>query len=204
MRIREKLAWGAAGVLALFVVASIAGEVAGGPLDPPGTPSSTMKTLADIPGSWNRELSSSGGDACNTQRFTCVFGGSAVLDNETGLVWERGMNVSAPTFTQAIDNCHNFTIVSDRKGWRLPAAHELASLIDTTGTPYKLPAGHPFLNIEFVSVSELHWTSTSDPANAANALTVTFGTGTVAPHTKGGTPPDFMERVICVRSGDHP
>mgnify|MGYP001616446509 CR=1 FL=1 len=39
---REKVAWAIAGVLALFVVVSMTGVVSGGPLDPPGAPSSTL------------------------------------------------------------------------------------------------------------------------------------------------------------------
>lgn len=45
---REKLAWSLVAALALAVVASFAGIVRGGPLDPPATPSSTMKTLDQV------------------------------------------------------------------------------------------------------------------------------------------------------------
>src|SRR5438876_2996841 len=41
-RIGNRLGWGLAGALALLVVASLAGVVHGGPLDPPGPPASTL------------------------------------------------------------------------------------------------------------------------------------------------------------------
>ena len=83
----NRAGWLVAGVLALFVVAAMTGVVSGGPLDPPGAPAPTQKTLDEIPGSWSRALSATGG--CTSERFQCVLGDVAVLDRETGLVWER-------------------------------------------------------------------------------------------------------------------
>ena len=82
--------------LLLTIVAMLATGAAGGPLDPPGAPASTMQSLDEIPGSWSRSLASFDGVAgpdppagCDSSRFECLedFGNAAVLDRETGLVW---------------------------------------------------------------------------------------------------------------------
>lgn len=197
--VREKIAWAIAGVLALFVVAAVAGVVSGGPLDPPGAPSATMKTLADVPGSWNRLLSSAGADPCNTARFTCVFSSQAVLDNETGLVWQREAGTSLATFASANDYCLNLLTVN-RKGWRLPTSSELSSLVDVAGITVKLPAGHPFTSTDTIG-TDPHWTSTDDPVVDTSTTNVMFSSGSLAAWPKAGTAP-ALERALCVRAGE--
>ncbi len=44
----DRAAWAVAGALAVALIGSLAGVVRGGPLDPPGAPASTMKTLGDV------------------------------------------------------------------------------------------------------------------------------------------------------------
>jgi Protein of unknown function (DUF1566) len=94
------------------------------------------------------------------QRFRVLtkFNNEAVLDRETGLVWER----SPSTQTLAWPNTRLFCAqkaVGGRGGWRLPAFNELASLVDPTitnpGVP-RLPAGHPFQNVQPAS----YWSAT--------------------------------------------
>jgi hypothetical protein len=48
MRMREKLAWGAAGALAVAAVLSAAGVALGGSLDPPGPPAPTGPIVAQL------------------------------------------------------------------------------------------------------------------------------------------------------------
>ncbi|WP_326543152.1 Lcl C-terminal domain-containing protein [Pseudorhodoferax sp.] len=76
----------------------------------------------------------------------------AVLDRETGLVWEREpSNLRYPqvppagTFGgfYAPERCLSAT-TGGRMGWRLPSAAELTSLMDPTQATPGLPAGHPF------------------------------------------------------------
>lgn len=195
MGIRERLAWGVAAALGLLVIASIASTVLGGPLDPPAPPGSTMKTLADIPGSWSRTLSSSGADACNTPRFTCVLGNEAVLDNETGLVWQRTISDLSESWATARNRCLDVA-AGGRYGWRLAAPEELKTLMsESTGD--RLPAGHPFLNVPFGQVTTF-WTATTSPVNSTFAYV--FSTATIG----GGTAQlakTENHRYWCVRGG---
>lgn len=73
-----------------------------------------------------------------------AFNNAAVRDNETGLVWEKAPSLtSAADWVQANSNCIDKSI-ANRKGWRLPSAVELATLIDMSQTNPTLPTGHPF------------------------------------------------------------
>jgi hypothetical protein len=70
----------------------------------------------------------------------------AVLDRETGLVWEQSPSAFPADWSTAFNRC----IVlrkGGRFGWRLPAIQELASLLDETAVNPALPSGHPFSNV---------------------------------------------------------
>ena len=78
----------------------------------------------------------------------------AVLDRETGLVWEQSPDATTRNWIDAQIHCNERT-VGGRKGWRLPGIQELASLVDpadTGGNPAHLPLGHPFdVGFQFAS-----------------------------------------------------
>jgi hypothetical protein len=90
------------------------------------------------------------------KRFVVLsnFGNNAVLDRETGLVWEKVPSTALflggpPSGTigglYAYEHCEELSL-GNRKGWRLPSTYELMSLVDTSVSAIpKLPAGHPFL-----------------------------------------------------------
>jgi hypothetical protein len=59
------------------------------------------------------------------------MGSNAVLDRETGLVWERSPSTAAGNWRAANGACHILT-TGARLGWRLPAFQELASTLDPT------------------------------------------------------------------------
>jgi len=92
--------------------------------------------------SWDQKLT--------TNRFVILanWNNEAVIDRETGLVWERSPDAVQRDWILAQTHCMN-RLVGGRKGWRLPGPQELASLIDPTvpGPGPKLPAGHPFTGV---------------------------------------------------------
>ena len=194
----ERGGWLVSFVLAVALVASLAGAVRGGPLDPTGPPGSTMKPLEELPPAWHDALSASGTDSCNTQRFTCVMGGNAVFDRETGLVWQRTLANGPQTWTLAVSACAQ-GLLGNRWGWRLPTAPELMSLIDTSQSSPALPVGHPFNPSTVVAAS--FWTSTRDFSHPPDPYAYFVNLGTGAP---GSARTDFnpVHQVWCVRGID--
>lgn len=191
----SRAGWAVAGALALVLIASLARSINAGPLDPPGPVGSTMRTLGDLVPSWHTTLSSSGG--CSSQRFSCVMGGAAVLDNETGLVWEK-----TPAFAALTDTWFNVETLctsntaGGRFGWRMPTAEEMLSLKDPAVFPDGLPVGHPFSGLG----SATFWTATSDPSNEDNARYVSMSLVGSSEQTawKGNS---IVASVWCVRGG---
>lgn len=121
------------------------------------------------------------------------FNNAAVLDRETGLVWEQSPSTTEHPWVAALVICADKT-VGGRKGWRLPSFAELASLVDPSAAPGPtLPVGHPFTYVE----SRLGtWAATEDAVNpASTAWGVFFGTGDVGRMTK-----DNINKMWCVRS----
>ena len=127
-----------------------------------------------------------------SERFVVLsqFNNQAVLDKETQLVWERSPDATVRNWRDANRNCSLLKTLGNRKGWRLPLAHELNSLVNpnpAVGEP-RLPAGHPFENI-----SGPFWTATADAD--LGAYTVYF-TGTSSYSVALRT---LTFRVWCVR-----
>jgi Protein of unknown function (DUF1566) len=160
----------ALGVLALF--ASVASAAAAKPAFP----------------SWSQQINT-------TKRFTVLaaFGGAAVLDTETGLVWEQSPSTGIFIWSIARIHCNQLT-TGGRFGWRLPTIQELASLMDPNnpgGNP-DLPPGHPFSNVQ----SSVYWSATTVADNTSVAWDVSFGSGNVSGDLKG-----VSLFVWCVRGG---
>jgi len=114
--------------------------------------------LEDIPPAWSKTLQ------CDTRacpRFELVMGGAAVLDHETGLVWEQAPSAQQLYWVDAVTACANKK-VGDRMGWHLPTFEQLASLVDPTNVNTSsgpaLPIGHPFTNI---SMGDAYHSSTT-------------------------------------------
>ena len=118
--------------LAFTAALALALPAAAGDLEPPGPPGSTMKTLDEIPGSWHRMLDSTNGDVngCNSDRFKCVMNNDeAVLDLETGLVWQKVVSTLVGEWALATKRCQE-AVTGGRAGWRLPAMWEMLTLVD--------------------------------------------------------------------------
>jgi hypothetical protein len=90
---------------------------------------------------WDQTLACSAPASCPRFVVLSNFNGEAVLDRETGLVWERSPDTTTQSWDQAQFHCIT-RLVSNRGGWRLPHIQELRSLLDPTAK--FLPPGHPF------------------------------------------------------------
>ncbi len=120
----------------------------------------------------------------------------AVLDRETGLVWEQ-----APDGTNTFDWEHAHTHRNDlalggRMGWRLPTLQKLAILIEPT-VPFPgpaLPAGHPFTNVQ----SSVYWSATTFAGDASAAWGLPLGGGPGLPGAGDKAQALF---AWCVRGG---
>jgi hypothetical protein len=119
---------------------------------------------------------------------------AAVLDRETGLVWDRSPSEATFTWENAHLFCNEVT-AGNRLGWRLPAYQELASLMDlsipVSGIP-RLPAGHPFSGVQPTE----YWSATifDSSTTGAWALNVTFASRNRALQTS-------PKLAWCVRGG---
>jgi hypothetical protein len=199
-RVKSRLGWALAGALAIVLVLALARATVAGPLDPPGPVSSTMRTIDELLPSWGKTLSSSGG--CNAQRFTCVMSNAAVLDHETGLVWQRVPGTTGMDYPTADDTCRQSKL-GGRYGWRLPTISELLALDDDT-TADSLPPGHPFTNTPDTYL----WSTTSDARDPQFIQTMTFLNGGAAVSVTGrprlGSAPGDLARAWCVRGTGDP
>ena len=123
----------------------------------------------------------------------------AVLDRETGLVWEKSPDVTLKVqWADATFDCARKN-VGGRRGWKLPSIPELASLLDgdvaNTSSP-RLPPGHPFLNVQ---TSTSYWSTTTFDVGIPGitaAFTVGFRGGDVGVFNRTS-----LIFVWCVRGG---
>lgn len=128
------------------------------------------------------------------QRFIVLsaFGGAAVRDNETGLVWERSPLITTHVWGVARFECTSRT-TGGRKGWRLPSVHELASLIDPNAQASPmLPPGHPFNDVQ--GAGSGYWSATAFSGSDAVAWDMSFENGHVGSGAK-----DVARYVWCLR-----
>ena len=123
-----------------------------------------------------------------TSRFTPAFPG-AMLDKNTGLVWEQAP-AGTNTWTGARFGCVN-KAVGGTRGWRLPSVVELASVMD------------PSLPAVFNLQKGIYWSASSDAEfpTSTNKYALDFDNGTdpnvanqVVTSTKGNG-----NKVWCVR-----
>jgi hypothetical protein len=143
--------------------------------------------------SWSNIISNA------AKRFVVLedFNSAAVLDRETGLVWEKSPATTRGSWYIARSTCIDKT-VGGRKGWRLPSVVELASLIDPSVPPNAattLPTGHPFTNVQ--SDFDFSWSATTSPnpqGDIGSAWYVAFVSGLVPNTSK-----DTSLHVWCVR-----
>jgi hypothetical protein len=180
-------------VCAVFaaVVFFVPAMLQAGSLEPSGSPAPTMKTLDQIPPTWSEKIT--------TGRFIDALGGAAVLDRETGLVWEKSPSQTTKTWGASLYECYGLEI-GGRKGWHLPTIEQLMSLVDTSvsGSP-KLPSGHPFdtdcTSGGCVGSNYAYYSATQDIATT-HAYLLFIGAGTAGIEGK-----DNADHFWCVRGG---
>ena len=152
--------------------------VQGGPSDLPGATQNRDKALPVV------------------QRFVILpaFTNDAVLDKETGLVWEKSPQTTSARWSVARRTCIEKN-VGGQKGWRLPSLQELTSLVDPSVAPPgpALPPGHPFLVVQ----SAVFWSATRVDEDARGSWSVHFGLGGGATFINWA----HSVRVWCVRDG---
>jgi len=159
--------------------------------------------------SWDQTLPCTALNTCPRFIVLSNFNNEAVLDRDTGLVWERS---PSPNLTGTMEYVCTVKATGDRQGWRLPTNAELRSLIDLSqetssdplpgvfppvprpATAAALPPGHPFIGVLF-SNSDFYWTSTP-----LRVLVGFEAVGFGRPRVPGGAPADdqFM-KGWCVR-----
>ena len=130
------------------------------------------------------------------ERFVILpaFTNDAVLDKETGLVWEKSPQTMSARWSVARRTCLEKNVGS-QKGWRLPSLPELASLVDPSIAPPgpTLPLGHPFLAVQ----SAVYWSETRVDEDARGSWGVHFGLGGGATFINWAHSVQFW----CVRDG---
>jgi hypothetical protein len=136
---------------------------------------------------WDRNMVTS-------NRFLVLtnWNSEAVLDKETGLVWEKAPDATAMIWSDARGACTARTI-GNRKGWRLPSVFELASLVHPLHTNPALPTGHPFV---ILALSPMYWSATTNAEFSTVAWGVLLDQGLVSGGLKDG--PGL---AWCVRGG---
>jgi len=186
---KELYVVGAVIMMAIFSVIFSPSPITAGSLQPSAAPAPTMKTLDEIPPTWDQSLEC---DSTACPRFQLVLGGAGVLDKETGLVWEQAVDSSAMSWASAQQYCAS-RVVGGRLGWHVPTVEQLASLMTPTATvaPY-LPTGNPFTGVQ----SSYYWTATTLAGSTTNAWGVNFYTNSVA---YGNKSDGF--NAWCVRGG---
>jgi hypothetical protein len=164
-KLRKTIEIGFIVALLLMPAVSVAGS-----LDPPasavdasGNPVPTKMT----PPSWSQKLPTA-------ERFELVLDGAAVLDKETGLVWEKAPSTATFLWIVALSFCNNLQL-GGRMGWHLPTVEQLATLVDPSVSPPgpTLPTGHPFSNVQ----PSYYWSATTVEVATIYAWDVNFRYG---------------------------
>ena len=120
-------------------------------------------------------------------RFVVSGSSNTVLDNLTGLTWQRSA-ASGKLLSDATNYCNTLSL--DGSGWRLPTVVEIASLVDLSQSSATIdPIAFPSTNNDY------YWSSTVSKATAGEAWFVSFGLGPIS--TAEGSTTQLQTR--CVR-----
>src|SRR5690349_14627590 len=126
-------------------------------------------------------------------RFTVLgeYNHEAVRDQRTGLIWEQSPALDMSNWEMAQRRCST-SHAGGRTDWRVPTVQELATLVEPSSIEVKLPADHPFANVE----AAIYWSSTERRENGGYASFVNFSSG------RSATLEKYMPTFVwCVRGG---
>jgi hypothetical protein len=118
---------------------------------------------------WDQKLACTTAATCPRFIVLTDWNSEAVLDRETGLVWQKSPFNFANTWGNARGLCTGAS-TGGRAGWRLPSVHELASLVDPANSSPSLPTGHPFLDVQL----GVYWSATTNAEFPALAWAAGF------------------------------
>jgi hypothetical protein len=151
--------------------------------------------------SWDQTFTCTTASSCPRFVVLSNFNNEAVLDRETGLVWQRSTPTDKWGLAFSAYICLSASI-GGHQGWRLPRADELMSLGDPTNNdalaPH-LPPGHPFQN---VSAGLPYWVIDHTPANFPDSAMV-VSTNLFQPGFSLVNSQNFNDSFfrLCVRGG---
>lgn len=153
MRTQKNIEWMLAVIMACMATLILLPQIAtAGSLEPPpeamdgsGNPVPTGM----LPSSWSQKLQC---DATACPRLQIVMDGEAVLDKETGLVWERELSTDIVDWYTATRRCM-YRTTGGRQGWKLPTIHELMSVANiSTNILTNL-----FINLQITDLPDIYW-----------------------------------------------
>jgi hypothetical protein len=172
------------GIIALGMVAFAAG---------PAAPQTISAGPYYATPSWDQTLACATLSTCPRFIVLSNMNNEAVLDRETGLVWQQNPATHGNTWQAAHHDLDFGCIVKTtggRSGWRVPRLEELQSL--TTGPLTDLPASHPF----GPNATGTFWSATTDAFSSSRGRLWVIGTvGSNLAEDKGN-----LHKTWCVRS----
>jgi hypothetical protein len=112
-----------------------------------------------------------------------------VLDKVTSLQWQRSLDTTARTWSDAAGYCAALTVAGG--GWRLPARIELLSIVDYTRV-------NPTIDLVTFPGTPANgfWTSSQNASDPTSVWVVYFGFGTSMVYADSATKKNY---VRCVR-----
>jgi hypothetical protein len=114
---------------------------------------------------------------------------NVVIDNATGLIWERNVNPNSYPQANAAIYCSSLSLGGWSSGWRLPTKKELQSIVDVRVFSPAIDA------VAFPSApSGAFWSSSPSAFNTSSAWVVGFNYGNANSYSTGNS-----YRVRCVR-----
>jgi hypothetical protein len=116
-----------------------------------------------------------------SRRFSLVLGNAAVLDNETGIVWERQPEPALTAWGNRVSSCLAGA-PGGRLGWRLATVQELLTLFEVRSGEPAFPVVHPFI----LGTAPTFFSETLHPDNSAIVFIVTVQPYDIATSAKTG------------------